>query len=381
MQTIDNLPLYWAVVSDEETGLACISLVDKPAVQRDFVALHAETRPVLCAVADEEKRRVYGVILRANFPIYRRYPDLGECYIAFSPESIRETVEKFFADGRAGAVNRMHAPSSDVEGVNLVQLFIKDTAAGISPAGFEDIEDGSLFGEYHVENPEIWAAIKAGEYRGFSIEGHFALRASKQEISPKNTLMSKIEKIKAGLAKLLVQLGAATTDRGPLFWDGDEDLKAGIAVYIEDENGERKPAPDGDYKTEDGKTIKVAAGKVAEIVDPEAEVAAKAAGEGNGEEGKGAEGGQQGEGGGNPAPDKDLEALRKENEETRTRLDALEATLEKILAALTAANVELRELKKAPAAAPAHEEFTTAAPVGKTGNAGMDRLARMLGKN
>lgn len=381
MQTIDNLPLYWAVISDEETGLACISLVDKPAVQRDFVALHADTRPVLCAVADEEKHRVYGVILRANFPIYRRYPDLGECYIAFSPESIRETVEKFFADGRAGAVNRMHAPGSDVEGVNLVQLFIKDTAAGISPAGFEDIEDGSLFGEYHVENPEIWAAIKAGEYRGFSIEGHFAFRASKQENSPKNTLMSKIEKIKAGLAQLLVQLGAATTDRGPLFWDGDEDLKAGIAVYIEDENGERKAAPDGDYKTEDGKTIKVAAGKVAEIVDPEAEVAAKAAGEGNGEEGKGAEGGQQGEGGGNPAPDKDLEALRKENEETRTRLDALEATLEKILAALTAANVELRELKKAPAAAPAHEAFTTAAPVGKTGVAGMDRLARMLGKN
>lgn len=379
MQTIDNLPLYWAIADDAAPGLKCISLVDVPAFKRDFVAFRAGENPVLCAVADEEKHRVYGVIMRANFPVYRKDRERGEYYLAFSPESIRYAVEKFFADGRVGDVNRMHAPGSEVEGVNIVQLFIKDTAAGIAPAGFEDIEDGSLFGEYHVTNPEIWAAIKAGEYRGFSIEGKFTFRTSSEKFTPKNTIMKRIEKFKAGLAKLLVQLGAATTDKGPVFWDGDEDLKAGIAVYIEDENGERKPAPDGDYKTEDGKTIKVADGKVAEITDPEAEVAAKAAGDGNGDEGKGAEGGQQGEGGGDPAPDKDIEALRKENEETRTRLDALEANIEKILAALNAANVELRALKKAPAAAPAHEEFTTGAPVGKTGDAKMDRLARMLG--
>ena len=374
MQTIKNLPLYWAVVDDADMGLKCISLVDRPAIERGFLALHAGARPVLCAVADEEKRRVYGVILRANFPIYRKDRERGEYYIAFSPETIRATVEKFFADGRAGEVNRMHAPGSEVEGVNLVQMFIKDTAAGISPAGFEDIEDGSLFGEYHVVNPEIWAAVKAGTYRGFSIEGIFNFHTSPTTLNPQ-TAMSKLEKFKSGLAKLLVALGAATTDKGAIFWDGDEDLKAGDAVFIEDENGERKAAPDGDYKTDDGKTIKVADGKVAEIVDPEAEVAGAAAG--NGAEGD--EGGEQAPANGNEGADKEVETLRKDLEETRTRLDEVEQALEKILAALDAANVKLQAIEKTPAAAPAHKEFSTGAPVGNTGNAGMDRLARMLG--
>lgn len=375
MQTIENLPLYWAEIDDIEAGLGYISLVDKPAIERDFIAFNSAKRPVLCAVADEEKRRVYGVILRANFPVYRNDRELGEFYVAFTPESIRTTVEKFFVDGRVGSVNLMHAPGSQVEGVNIVQLFIKDTAAGISPAGFEDIEEGSLFGEYHVTNEKIWAAIKAGEYRGFSIEGDFHLHASQQHFNPKNTLMSKLAKFKAGLAKLLVQLGAVSTDKGAIFWDGDEDLKAGDSVYVEDENGERKAAPDGDYTTDDGKAIKVADGKVAEISDPKAQVAAVAQGEAG-------EGGSEGEPkkDPDPAPDGDVEALRKELDDTKSRLGDIEASLEKVLAALSKANIELHAIKKTPVAAPAHQQFATATPIGKTGNHEMDRLAAMLGE-
>jgi ketosteroid isomerase-like protein len=66
------------------------------------------------------------------------------------------------------------------------------------------------------------------------------------------------------------------TDKGKLVWDNEEeDLKAGDAVYLEDEDGNRTPAPDGDYTTEDGKIIKVADGKVTEIVDDKAEVASQ----------------------------------------------------------------------------------------------------------
>ncbi len=369
MQTIQNLPLYWAVIDDIDTGLGYISLVDAPAIERDFIALNSSKHPVLCAVADEEKRRVYGVILRADFPVYRNDPEMGEYYVAFTPESIRATVEKFFADGRVGNVNLMHAPGSQVEGVNIVQLFIKDTAAGISPAGFEDIEDGSLFGEYHVTNPEIWAAIKAGTYRGFSIEGNFNLHTS--QFTSKNTAMNKLEKFKSGLAKLLVQLGAATTDKGAIFWDGDEDLKAGDAVFV-DENGERKAAPDGDYKTEDDKTIKVENGKVVEIIDPKAEIEGADQGKEQGAEDPKKEEPQAKDGA-------DVDALRKDLDAANGRLDEMAKLLEKVVAALDAANVKLRAIEKAPAAASAHQEFTTGAPVGRTGNAQMDRLTRMLG--
>lgn len=85
--------------------------------------------------------------------------------------------------------------------------------------------------------------------------------------------MSKITRFKAALAKMLAAFGNVSTDKGILAWDGDEDLKAGDAVYIEDQDGNRTTPEDGDYITSDAKTIVVADGKVAEIKDPEAEVA------------------------------------------------------------------------------------------------------------
>ena len=54
-------------------------------------------------------------------------------------------------------------------------MFIKDSENGISPKGFEDYEDGSLFAEFHIENDEIWEQIKNGTYKGFSLAGVFDL--------------------------------------------------------------------------------------------------------------------------------------------------------------------------------------------------------------
>ena len=67
-----------------------------------------------------------------------------------------------------------------------------------------------------------------------------------------------------------VKLGSVDTDKGRLYAEGYDDLKAGAAVYS-DENM-ATPAADGDYVTPDGKTIVVKDGKVSEIKDPEAEV-------------------------------------------------------------------------------------------------------------
>lgn len=82
----------------------------------------------------------------------------------------------------------------------------------------------------------------------------------------KNTLRMMLKSI------LSLQLGEIATDKAVLIWDGDEELVAGMEVFVRDENDEFIPAPDGEYTVEDGKVIKVAEGKVAEIVDPKAEV-------------------------------------------------------------------------------------------------------------
>lgn len=276
IKTINRLPVYEALVTDPDTGIMRVSLVDDPAVDSDFIRL-AKDRPVqMYRVQDEEKRLVRGVIMRADYPIFRSDDNFGEYYVVYRPETIRLMAEKYLAESRQNDVNLMHEEGSDVGGVRMVQWLIKDPAAGISPEGFADIEDGSLFAEYHVTNDEVWEQIKAGTFKGFSLEGVFELVPQQmRKQSYKNKIMvkkTKLNKIKAALAKAMLELGSVTTDRGILSWDGDEDLKAGDAVYIEDEDGNRVQAEDGDYVTGDNKTIKVVDGKVSEIVDPEAEV-------------------------------------------------------------------------------------------------------------
>ena len=284
--TIGGIPVYDAIISDEETGMFRISLVDDPAVMSNFQAFDAKKKPVMYAIQDEEKRLVRGCIMRADFPIYRRDEQMGEYYIIYKAEEIRKMAEKYLLEGRQNDVNLMHREGSDVDGVQMVQYFIKGD--GIQVDGFDDCADGSLFGEFHVVNDDIWAEIKAGTYKGFSLEGVFDLvpEQNKDEIQEivdlldgafkrifkPNTFMSKLSKFKAALAKMLQEFGNVTTDKGVISWDGDEDLKAGDSVYVEDSEGNRTPAPDGDYKTDDNKVIVVVEGKVSEIKDAEAEV-------------------------------------------------------------------------------------------------------------
>jgi len=286
--TIGGIPVYQAVISDEETGMFKISLVDDPAVMSNFQAFDADRRPLLYAIQDEEKRLIRGCIMRANFPIYRRDSRMGEYYVIYKADEIRKMAEKYLLEGRQNDVNLMHQDGSDVDDVQMVQYFIKGD--GIQVDGFDECADGSLFGEFHVVNDDIWEEIKAGTYKGFSLEGVFDLvpEQDKDEIQEivdlldgafrnfhKNNDMSKLSRLKEILAAKLQEVekfGNVTTDKGVLSWDGDDDLKAGDSVYVEDSEGNRTPAADGDYKTEDNKVIVVVEGKVSEIKDAEAEV-------------------------------------------------------------------------------------------------------------
>jgi hypothetical protein len=294
--TIDGVPVYRVLVDDERDGMIRVSLVDDPAVMSDFVAFDAQKRARMFAVESEEKRLVFGVVARADFPIFRTDPVLGDHYVIFPAESIREMAQKYLTEGRADRVDEMH-DGDDVEDVHLVQWFIKDSAKGINPEGFDDIADGSLFAEYHVEDDEVWQQIKDGTFKGFSMEVFYTLTPESDTAAVAETvadLDGMFERIIAALTsknnmnkknllrklrQMVAEFATVTTDKGVLAWDGDEDLKAGDRVYIEDADGERTEAADGDYKTEDGKIIVVADGAVAEIRDPEAEVAPAAADE------------------------------------------------------------------------------------------------------
>lgn len=286
--TIDSIPVYQALVDSAETGMMRISLVDDPAVQSNFLAFSNQQKraavPQVYAVQDEDKHLVLGCVMRADFPIYRRDPQPDgtefEYYIIYKPDTIRTMAEKYLAENRQNLVNLMHQEGTDQDGVQMVQYFIKGN--GLAPEGFDAIADGSLFAEFHITNQDVWEAVKAGTYKGFSLEGIFDLTPEKDAASveeivdaldgifgrilPKQTYNKMKKKgILARLAAMLVEMGNVSTDKGILAWDGDAELKAGDEVFIEDADGNRTPAADGEYTTGKGKVIVVADGKVQDI--------------------------------------------------------------------------------------------------------------------
>lgn len=168
-----DLPIYKAVIDDETSGMYTISLVSEPAVESNFLYFNEQRKPLQFKVDNEEKRIVTGVIMRCNHPIYRIGISGFEYYITFDKATIEKMAEKWLKEGLQGNVNLQHNPDAYVDGVLLKEVYFKDVERGINPMGFEDIEDGSLFGTYHILNDAVWESVKNGEFKGFSLEGYF----------------------------------------------------------------------------------------------------------------------------------------------------------------------------------------------------------------
>ena len=246
---MNKLPIYNAEIKDERDGIIAISFVEEPAVESNFM-LFGKQIPLF--FANEEKKNILGVIMRADFPIYRRDEDGNEFYVTYSSDTISKMAQKYFVSGAVNTTSINHN-GEVLDGVSLVQWYIKDTNKGIAPNGFDDVKDGSLFAEFHIENEELWTACKKGTFKGFSLEGYFTtektnLKSDKME----NKIMQKVR-------ELLVKLAKVTTDKGEISYEGD--LEVGTEVV--DANG--VAVADGDYTLEDGKIIVIKDGKVESI--------------------------------------------------------------------------------------------------------------------
>jgi hypothetical protein len=133
----------------------------------------AERARVAFAIQDEEQRIISGPIMVADRKILRA-DQRGEYFVVFPKETIKQIAIKFFKKGYQSNINLMHDAGQVVEGVTMFESWIKDSKRGIpGMEGFEDVPEGSWFGSFKVDNEEVWSRIKAGEFRGVSVEGIF----------------------------------------------------------------------------------------------------------------------------------------------------------------------------------------------------------------
>lgn len=259
----DKLPIYNALISDENEGIFVISLVDAPATETNWMCFK-EQENVKFSIVNEDEHILAGVVMVADKPIYRIAPDGTEYYIVFSKDVIKRMAEKMLDDNTFNNIDIQHDGNIiPRDKVKLVELFIADESKGIKP-NYLDVPDGSLLANYKIYDDELWNMAKSGVLNGFSLEGVFSTIRYEHNKNIKHTKMSKIKEM---IKSILVQLGVVVTDKGVLTYDGE--LVTGIEVKNEDGS----MPDDGEYKVEADKVIVVKDGRVEEIREIEEELA------------------------------------------------------------------------------------------------------------
>ena len=177
MKKLENIEM---IIKDENVdGVFAISLVDKPAIQEQFIYL--SSHEIELKVTNEEKREVVGIALVPDKKIYRNV-DGEEFNIYFTAQTIEKTNELFMKNLNLNKITSQH--ERDVEGVSVIESWIvEDSKQDKSNIYNLNAPVGSWIVKMKVYNDSEWVRVKNGEYKGFSIEGKYKeaeIKASEQ---------------------------------------------------------------------------------------------------------------------------------------------------------------------------------------------------------
>ena len=90
MEKLQNIEL--TIKDEDKDGVFAVSLVESPAIERDFIAL--SKHEVKLKVINEDKRIVVGFALVPDKLIYRRIKD-KEFNVYFSKDTVKQASELF----------------------------------------------------------------------------------------------------------------------------------------------------------------------------------------------------------------------------------------------------------------------------------------------
>lgn len=187
--TYKGLPVFDLTIEDDNI-FDNVSLVDFPAIQRDFVKFAADTE--IKFKVDDEKHIVNGPVLIPGQMIYRKSGD-REFYVRFNEKAIEDMELRFFKDHSNTNGNVMH--QVEVDGVTYFESYIVNKERNIAPVEFSDLPDGTWIMSAKIENEELWNLIRSGAIRGFSIDATLTFKPAKDEIDSLDELMDYLNNI------------------------------------------------------------------------------------------------------------------------------------------------------------------------------------------
>ena len=179
---------YRAKFNPNKKGVYAVSIVDRPAMEGDFIQFEKENKLQFVKV-DESKRRVMGLILEPNKEVLRFNKATNTPYsVFFEKEDVEAVAYNFQKQGNQNNSTIQHN-GTPIEGVSFVETWIVENPKvdKSSNFGFE-YPKGSWMGVMQLDNEEVWNEyVKTGIVKGFSIDALMQF----EEINLKKVNMSK----------------------------------------------------------------------------------------------------------------------------------------------------------------------------------------------
>ena len=146
--------------------------------------------------ASEDQQILVGPVAVPDMEIVRKDPKSGEIYyVKFSKEVVQRMAEKFMKELRNDQTNIEHE-SEDKAGSYIMETWIVENEEDKANSLYNlDVPIGTWCVKMRVVDPETWKMVKAGELRGFSLEGNFMDRDDWEQYQKDRELYNKVIKI------------------------------------------------------------------------------------------------------------------------------------------------------------------------------------------
>lgn len=190
----------------EKKGVFRVSIVKNPAVgEGDLVLMAAIPEP------QEIKGVFYSPVMIPDVKITRIDPKTGEKYLVYyDAETVEQLANNYFKQCGNRDTNVEHE-ADNIEGVYPVESWIvKDPENDKSKAlGMPLQKSGTWIMGYKADNEEVLEKVKNNLLQGLSIEGHLDMEEDTDSpIAKFNKHKSMFEKLKEGLGNLLTLMAA-----------------------------------------------------------------------------------------------------------------------------------------------------------------------------
>lgn len=176
----------------ETDEVFAISVVNKPAIESDFIALSEEV--VELKVIDEEKKVLMGAALIPNKKIPRLDKNDKVYDIWFSEATIEKASQLFLMRNYQNEVTMEH--NHKLKDMSVVESWIiEDAEMDKSKLYGFSFPKGTWMVAMKVDNEDVWNDVKSGKIKGYSIEGRFSDSMELKAIDEEQELIEKIKAI------------------------------------------------------------------------------------------------------------------------------------------------------------------------------------------